>query len=47
VQTQGLTIEEARDMVKAAIGLALELRRERGEPIPDAGWAATELVNVG
>jgi len=46
VQTQGDTIEEARDMVRAAIEQALELRRERGEPIPDAGWAATELVEL-
>ena len=47
VQTQGQTIEEAREMVRAAIDQALELRRERGEPIPAEGWAATELVEVG
>jgi hypothetical protein len=34
-------------MVRAAIEQALELRRERGEPIPAEGWAATELVEVG
>lgn len=47
VQTQGRTLEQARKMVKAAIDQALELRRERGEPIPEEGWAATELVDVG
>lgn len=47
VQTQGSTIEEAREMVRSAIEQALELRRERGEPIPDEGWASTELVRVG
>jgi predicted RNase H-like HicB family nuclease len=46
VQTQGRTIDEAREMVRSAIAQALELRRERGEPIPAAGWAATELVEV-
>ena len=46
VQTQGKTLEEARQMVRAAIDQALELRRERGEPIPSEGWAATELVEV-
>ena len=34
-------------MVKAAIDQARELRRERGEPIPEKGWTATELVEVG
>lgn len=47
VQTQGRTLDEARDMVRAAIRQALELRQERGEPIPAGGWAATELVEVG
>ena len=47
VQTQGSTIEEAREMVRSAIEQALDLRRERGEPIPDEGWASTELVQVG
>jgi predicted RNase H-like HicB family nuclease len=47
VQTQGRTLEEAREMVRAAITHALELRQERGEPIPTKGWAATELVEVG
>jgi len=47
VQTQGQSLKEARDMVRAAIGQALELRRDRGEPIPAEGWATTELVDVG
>ena len=47
VQTQGSTIEEAREMVRSAIEQALDLRRERGEPIPEEGWASTELVQVG
>lgn len=47
VQTQGRTLDEAREMVRAAIGQALDLRRERGEPVPGEGWAATELVEVG
>ena len=46
VQTQGRTLDEAREMVRAAIDQALELRRERGESIPAEGWAATELVEV-
>jgi len=47
VQTQGRTLDEAREMVRAAIGEALELRQERCEPVPAEGWAATELVDVG
>ena len=46
VQTQGRTLEQAREMVRAAIDQALELRRERREPIPAQGWAGTELVEV-
>ncbi len=46
VQTQGKTIEEAREMVRDAIRQALDLRQERGEPIPAEGWAATELVEL-
>jgi hypothetical protein len=34
-------------MVRAAISQALELRQERGEPMPTKDWAATELVEVG
>ncbi len=47
VQTQGRTLEQAREMVRAAIEQALELRREHGEPIPAEGWAVAELVQVG
>ena len=47
VQTQGRTLDEAREMVRSAIGQALDLRRERGEPVPGEGWAATELVEAG
>ena len=47
VQTQGRTLEEAREMVRAAINQAIELRQERDEPIPAEGWAATELVELG
>jgi len=46
VQTQGTTLEQAREMVRAGIDQALELRRERGESIPPEGWAATELIEV-
>lgn len=47
VQTQGRTLDEAREMVRAAIGQTLDLRRERGELVPGEGWAATELVEAG
>jgi predicted RNase H-like HicB family nuclease len=46
VHTQGRTLDEARNMVRAAVMQALEMREERGEPIPAEGWAATELVEV-
>lgn len=46
VQTQGRTLDEAREMVRAAVMQALEMRQERGERIPAEGWAATELVEV-
>lgn len=46
VQTQGRTLDEAREMIRAAVMQALEMRQERGEPIPGVGWAATELVEV-
>ena len=39
VHTQGENLDEAREMVRDAIGLVLEERREHGEPIPEAGWA--------
>ena len=34
VQTQGKSLEEAREMVRGAIDQAIELRRDRSEPIP-------------
>lgn len=46
VHTQGKDLEEAREMVRDAIALVLEDRRERGEPIPDQGWALVEPVEV-
>jgi predicted RNase H-like HicB family nuclease len=47
VHTQGKDLEEAREMVRDAIELVLEDRRERGEPIPAKGWALVEPVEVG
>jgi len=49
VQTQGRTLDEAREMVRAAIGQALDLRRERGEPVPGsvAPVAPADLVSRG
>lgn len=46
VQTQGRDLDEAREMVRDAVALALEVRRERGEPIPAVGWALTEPVDI-
>lgn len=46
VQTQGKTLEEAREMVRDAIGLVLEERRSRGEAIPSTGWALVESVEI-
>jgi predicted RNase H-like HicB family nuclease len=46
VHTQGKSLEDAREMVRDAIALVLEDRRERGEPIPDSGWALVEPVVV-
>ncbi len=46
VHTQGKSLEDAREMVRDAIALVLEERRERGEPIPDFGWALVEPVVV-
>lgn len=34
VQTQGRTLDEAHEMVRAAVRQALVLRRERGESAP-------------
>ncbi len=33
-------------MVREAIDLVLEDRRERGEPIPATGWALVESVEI-
>ena len=35
-----------RPMVREAIELVLENRRERGEPIPATGWALVEPVEI-
>lgn len=37
--TQGESLDQARAMVRDAIELVLEERRERGETIPPTGWA--------
>ncbi len=47
VQTQGEGLEQARAMVRDAIALVLEERRDRGEPIPTTGWALVEPVEIG
>lgn len=46
VQTQGETLERAREMVRDAITLVLEERTSRGEAIPDTGWALVESVEI-
>jgi predicted RNase H-like HicB family nuclease len=46
VQTQGRNLGDARAMVKDAIALVLQERRERGEGIPQAGWALVESVEI-
>jgi predicted RNase H-like HicB family nuclease len=46
VHTQGNDLEEARAMVRDAIGLVLEDRRARGEPIPEQSWALVESVVI-
>ena len=46
VQTQGENLDDARTMVKDAIALVLDERRARGEPIPQAGWALVESVEI-
>ncbi len=46
VHTQGEGLEEARAMVRDAIGLVLEERRARGESIPGTGWALVEPVEI-
>jgi len=46
VHTQGEGLEQARLMVREAIELVLEDRRERGEAIPATGWALVEPVEI-
>lgn len=46
VQTQGENLDDARAMVKDAIALVLEERRQRGEAIPQTGWALVEPVEI-
>ena len=46
VHTQGKDLDEARAMVEDAIKLVLADRRERGEPIPETGWAIAEPIDV-
>ena len=46
VQTQGESLEQAREMVREAIMLVLDDRRARGESIPDTGWALVERVEI-
>ena len=46
VHTQGEGLDEARVMVREAIELVLEDRRERGEAIPATGWALVEPVEI-
>jgi predicted RNase H-like HicB family nuclease len=46
VQTQGETLEQAREMVRDAIAMVLEERQARGEPLPGAGWAIVEPVEI-
>ena len=46
VQTQGEGLEDARVMVREAIELVLEDRRDRGESIPATGWALVESVEI-
>ena len=46
VVTQGETEEEAIDMVREAIELALEVRIERGEEIPESAVSVLRQVKV-
>ncbi len=46
VQTQGKYLDEAREMVRDAIELVLDWRRECGEPIPEKGFALVEPIEV-
>jgi predicted RNase H-like HicB family nuclease len=46
VHTQGESLDQAREMVRDATELVLEERRERGEAIPQSGWALVEPVEI-
>ncbi|MDX6620858.1 MAG: integrase/recombinase XerD [Gaiellales bacterium] len=46
VHTQGESLDRAREMVRDAIEMVLEERRERGEAIPQTGWALVEAVEI-
>jgi predicted RNase H-like HicB family nuclease len=46
VHTQGESLDQARMMVRDAIEMVLEERRERGEAIPQTGWALVEAVEI-
>ena len=46
VQTQGASLDEAREMVRDAIMLVLEDRRADGKDIPGAGWALVERLEI-
>jgi predicted RNase H-like HicB family nuclease len=46
VHTQGRTLDQAREMVKDAIGLVLDERRNRGEAIPPTGSVLVESVEI-
>ena len=46
VHTQGRDLDEARVMLEEAIRLVITDRQERGEPIPETGWAITETIDV-
>ena len=46
VHTQGEGLDQARTMVRDAIEMVLDERRERGEAIPQTGWALVEAVEI-
>jgi len=43
---RGESLDQARELVRDAIELMLEERRERGEAIPQTGWALVEPVEI-
>jgi predicted RNase H-like HicB family nuclease len=46
VHTQGKSLDRARMMVRDATEMVLEERRDRGEAIPQTGWAPVEAVEI-